>query len=71
MEVVKSGRKFLVTFKYQEMKYGFVSTKTEQMILDGSQISIDLSSIIVRRKGRGKGVDEHFASSMVEDMQEI
>lgn len=71
MEVVKSGRMFMLVLEYKVLMHGFELSKTEDMLLDASQIEVSTQEVVVRRKGRGKGIEEHFAHAMVKEFREV
>jgi len=70
MQIEDSGVKVLLVVEYTELLMGtFKSTKTEDFIVDASQISIENSFLVLRRKGRGRGVAEHFAPQMIKELR--
>lgn len=71
MQVVNTGRSFLITLNYRELVHGFAVNRVENIILDASQIEVTTHELIIRRKGRGKGVAEHFALPMVTEFREV
>lgn len=70
MQVNDSGIKVYLVVEYTELLMGvFPSVKSEDMIVDASQVSYDNGFLVVRRKGRGRGTAEHFTPSMVRELR--
>ena len=71
MEVINTGRKFILELEYKELVHGFALTRKEQLLLDASQIEVSQVEVVVRRKGKGRGTAEHYANAMVTDLREV